>query len=176
MAKYCCPQCGETDKLSVNILTSAKLTQYEGNFETDPNGDHEWDGDSLMTCKDCSYCNASRQFDQGISEEQALARILRHLAKLGWTPDDIYDEDDPVNLVGMSVDEVVAECRAYEECHLRVSKDGKFGAIFLVWGNSPMELVADHTTRWGLDEAVDAALASIWPLYPDDSEIAAEVF
>ncbi len=170
-----CPNCG-SKKLSVMVTVSADLTQSGDNYETDPNGDHEWDGDSRMTCKDCNYCSASRQFDQDIGEEQALARILRHLAKLGWEPDDIYDEDDPVNLVGMSVDEVVAECRAYDDCHLRVSKDGKFGAIFLVWGNSPMELVADHTTHWGLDKAVDEALASIWPLYPDDSEIVEEVF
>lgn len=168
-----CPNCG-SKKLSVMVTVSADLTQSGDNFETDPNGDHEWDGDSLMTCNSCSYCSASRQFDQGISEEQALARILRHLAKLGWSPVEVYDEDDPIDLVGMSVDEVVVECRAYDDCHLRVGKDGKFGTIYLVWGNSPMELVADHTTRWGLDEAIDSALASVWPLYPDDSEIAEE--
>lgn len=109
-----------------------------------------------------------------ITEQQALARILRHLAKLGWTPEDVYDEDDPISLVGMSVDDVVAECRATDECHLRLGKDGEFGTVYLVWGNSPMELVADHTTRGGLGEAVDEALASIWPFYPDDSEIAEE--
>ena len=168
-----CPNCG-SKKLSVMVTVSADLTQSGDNFETDPNGDHEWDGDSLMTCNSCSYCSASRQFDQGISEEQALARALRHLAKLGWTPEDVYDEDDPIDLVGMSVDEVVEECRAFDDCHLRVGKDGKVGYIYLVWGNSPMELIADHTTRWGLDEAIDAALASVWPLYPDDSELAEE--
>jgi hypothetical protein len=158
------------------VCVSADLTQSGDNFETDPNGDHEWDGDSLMTCSSCNYCSASRQFDQGISEEQALARILRHLAKLGWMPVEVYDEDDPSDLSGMSVDEVVEECRAFSDCRLRVSNDGKVGSIYLVWGNSPMELIADHTTRWGLDEAVDAALYSIWPLYPDhSSEIAAEV-
>ena len=168
-----CPNCG-SKWLSVTVTTEARLIQYGGNFETEVEGDHEWDGESLMTCLDCSYCSASRQFDQGISEEQALARILRHLAKLGWSPVEVYDEDDPNDLSGMSVDEVVEECRAYDDCHLRVGKDGKFGTVYLVWGNSPMELVADHTTRWGLDEAIDAALASVWPLYPDDSEIAEE--
>lgn len=170
-----CPNCG-SKRLSVMVTVSADLTQSGDNFETDANGDHEWDGDSLMTCGGCGYCTASRHFDQGISEEQALARILRHLTKLGWEPVEVYDEDDPIDLAGMSVEEVVEECRASDDCHLRVGKEGKTGTIYLVWGNSPMELVADHTTRWGLDEAVDAALASIWPLYPDDSsEIAAEV-
>lgn len=168
-----CPNCG-SKSLSVTVTTEARLIQYGGNFETEVEGDHEWDGESLMTCLDCSYCSASHQFDQGISEEQALARILRHLAKLGWTPEEVYDEDDPIYLVDLPVDEVVAECRAFDDCHLRVGKDGEFGTIYLVWGNSPMELVADHTTRWGLDEAIDAALASVWPLYPDDSEIAEE--
>ena len=170
-----CPNCG-SKKLSVMVTVSADLTQSADNYETDPNGDHEWDGDSLMTCKDCSYCSASRQFDQGISEEQALARILRHLIKLGWVVDDLYDDGDPIDLAGKTIEEVVEECRATDDCNLWLSKDGRHGTVYLVWGNGPMELVADHTTRGGFGVAIDAALASVWPLYPDDSEIAEEVF
>ncbi len=171
-----CPNCG-SDRLSVMVTVSADLIQNGENFETDAAGDHEWDGDSLMTCKECSYCNASRQFDHGISEEEALARIIRHLAKLGWTPVDLYNGDDvPVDLAGMSVEEVVQECRATDECHLSVGKDGNQGVIFLVWGNSPIELIADHTTRGNLEEDVNAALESIWPEYPDDSKILQEAW
>lgn len=57
-----CPQCG-SKKLSVMVTVSADLTQSGDNFETDPNGDHEWDGDSLMTCQECQYVAASRQFE-----------------------------------------------------------------------------------------------------------------
>ena len=59
---WVCPQCG-SKKLSVVVTVSADLTQSGDNFETDPNGDHEWDGDSLMTCRECQHTAASRQFE-----------------------------------------------------------------------------------------------------------------
>lgn len=59
---WVCPKCGGK-KLSVMVTVSADLTQSGDNFETDPNGDHEWDGDSLMTCQNCQYTAASRQFE-----------------------------------------------------------------------------------------------------------------
>ena len=59
---WVCPQCGGK-KLSVMVTVSADLTQNGDNFETEPNGDHEWDGDSLMTCQNCQYTAASRQFE-----------------------------------------------------------------------------------------------------------------
>ncbi len=57
-----CPQCGSKN-LSVMVTVSADLTQSGDNFETEPAGDHEWDGDSLMTCQNCQYTAASRQFE-----------------------------------------------------------------------------------------------------------------
>ena len=57
-----CPQCGST-ALTVSVCVQAKLTQTGDNFETEPEGDHEWDGDSLMTCQNCHYTAASRQFE-----------------------------------------------------------------------------------------------------------------
>ena len=60
---WACPQCGGK-KLSVMVTVSADLTQSGDSFETDPNGDHEWDGDSLMTCQNCQYTAASRQFER----------------------------------------------------------------------------------------------------------------
>ena len=77
-----------------------------------------------------------------------MARIIRHLAKLGWTPVDLYNGDDePVDLAGICVEEVVQECRATDECHLRIGKADMHGTIFLVWGNSPVELIADHNAH-----------------------------
>ena len=71
MAKYCCPQCGETDKLQVNVLTSAKLIQYEGNFETEINGDHEWDGQSIMWCV-CGFSEASSAFECECQDDEEV--------------------------------------------------------------------------------------------------------
>ena len=58
-----CPQCG-SDSLTVSVTVEAKLTQTGDNFETEPEGDHLWDGDSLMTCQECQYTAASRQFER----------------------------------------------------------------------------------------------------------------
>ncbi|MNG23991.1 hypothetical protein D3C84_1086630 [compost metagenome] len=61
-----------------------------------------------------------------------------------------------------------------ELAHIRFSKgagaNGANGAgtLMLVWGNSPIELIADHTTNHGFDEAVDAAQRSVWPNYPEE--------
>lgn len=59
---WVCPKCG-SKKLSVMVTVSADLTQSGDNFETEPAGDHEWDEDSLMTCQECQYTAASRQFE-----------------------------------------------------------------------------------------------------------------
>ena len=59
---WTCPQCG-SDDLTVSVTVEAKLTQSGDNFETEPAGDHLWDGDSLMTCQNCQYTAASRQFE-----------------------------------------------------------------------------------------------------------------
>ena len=59
---WVCPKCGGK-KLSVMVTVSADLTQTGDNFWTEPAGDHEWDGDSLMTCQNCQYTAASRQFE-----------------------------------------------------------------------------------------------------------------
>ena len=58
-----CPQCG-SDSLTVSVTVEAKLTQTGDNFETEPAGDHLWDGDSLMTCQECQFTAASRQFER----------------------------------------------------------------------------------------------------------------
>ncbi len=60
---WVCPKCGGK-KLSVMVTVSADLTQTGDNFETEPAGDHLWDGDSLMTCRECQYTAASRQFER----------------------------------------------------------------------------------------------------------------
>lgn len=106
-----------------------------------------------------------------ITEEQALARILRHLAKLGWTHYELDDGDSEwQHIEDNSIEQVVEDCRAVEACTLRFLKDGsKTGVMLLVWGNVASELVADHSESRGFGSDVDAALRSIWPGYPDDS-------
>lgn len=64
------PHCGSTD-LTVTINVEAKLIQAPDNFETEPEGDHTWDGDSLMTCSTCHHCDSSRHFDADECDESA---------------------------------------------------------------------------------------------------------
>ncbi len=60
-----CPKCGEND-LDVQISTWARLAQDGEEISTDAddaqNGDHEWDEKSLMQCRDCGHCEASKAF------------------------------------------------------------------------------------------------------------------
>ncbi len=58
-----CPHCGSEDLLVV-VKVTAKLTQYEGNFETDvDDSDHEWGGDSRMDCRSCGFSSNARRFE-----------------------------------------------------------------------------------------------------------------
>lgn len=61
--KYACPKCS-SDHLAVDVTVSARLYQYEdGNFETEPAGDHEWDETSHMTCLECGHVDEAHLFD-----------------------------------------------------------------------------------------------------------------
>ena len=58
MAIWKCPICRDTKHLRVIVKTEAKLHQGVNmfdNFETEVVGDHEWDGDSPMSCTSCGW-------------------------------------------------------------------------------------------------------------------------
>ena len=46
-----CPQCGDDHKLDVVVTVWAHVT-YDG---TEPEGDHEWDGQSPCRCRMCDW-------------------------------------------------------------------------------------------------------------------------
>lgn len=58
---YRCPSCKSADSLSVSVVCSAKLTQKDGNIETEVEGDHEWDNSSTMWCA-CGYSDMASSF------------------------------------------------------------------------------------------------------------------
>ena len=59
---YRCPQCDSTN-LSVTVLASARLIQEpDGNFQTEVEGDHEWDDCHTMWCNDCQFCDGAISF------------------------------------------------------------------------------------------------------------------
>lgn len=60
---YVCPKCKSSEKLSVTVITSARLIQHDdGAFETEVDGDEEWDGTSSMWCE-CGFSAAVVSFD-----------------------------------------------------------------------------------------------------------------
>lgn len=69
MKGWRCPKC-KSLKLKVSIVTEAMLYQYpeEDNFETEADGDHEWDDSSQMTCLECGYADKSNKFQARVTK------------------------------------------------------------------------------------------------------------
>jgi hypothetical protein len=62
---YRCPDCKETDTLSVTVSVHAKLIQEsDGNFQTDADGDHEFSDESPMSCS-CGHDGTVVDFTVG---------------------------------------------------------------------------------------------------------------
>lgn len=96
-------------------------------------------------------------------EKTGLARTLHHLCDMGWCPHKVDDGEELILVGEASIDEVVDACSAVDECTLYLRDGTLKGTLFLVWGNSPEELIADHSECNGFGEAVDQALARAFP-------------
>jgi len=108
--------------------------------------------------------------DQHSKEKDGLLMVLMHMAEQGWVPSELWDTEEWRNFNnGAPLTSVVEACGDTEMATLRLRHtDGRTGSLGLVWGNSPLELIADHTTNHGFDEAVAAAQRSVWPNYPEE--------
>jgi hypothetical protein len=104
------------------------------------------------------------------AEKAGLFKVLDHLDDHGWRPIELWDTEEWLTFSpGLSLQAKVKEAAQTDMATLRLRHDdGRIGSIGLVWGNSPIELIADHTTNHGFDEAVRAAQRSVWPNYPED--------
>lgn len=62
---WICPDCKRRDCLTVTVQVTADLRQTDDvHFETEiEGGDHDWDGDSAMSCHSCGYIGSARQFE-----------------------------------------------------------------------------------------------------------------
>lgn len=63
-----CPHCGSKN-LVVNVMVSARLYQEDDNFETEAEGDHEWDDDNYMMCLDCDFKSCAADFDEELKHD-----------------------------------------------------------------------------------------------------------
>jgi len=73
---YKCPDCDSTE-LDVTITTMARLVQDEDGPQTLADeaqwgGDHEWNGDSIMICRECGFQAIADNFESedGDSDEE----------------------------------------------------------------------------------------------------------
>lgn len=103
-------------------------------------------------------------------EKHALFKVLQGLASQGWSVGYVNDGMERIDASGKSFAEVIEDAAAVDQAWLwfRKSAEDGVGSIMLVWGNSPIELIADYTTSHGFEQAVDAALRSAWPNYPEE--------
>ncbi|MBC7198077.1 MAG: hypothetical protein H5U32_02395 [Pseudomonas balearica] len=101
------------------------------------------------------------------AEKMALGLILGSLRSMGWEHYKLDDGEGWEFVGDKSIEQFVEDCAAVDDCSLRLLKDGRKTAVMLiVWGNSPSELIADHSCSNGFEEAVDAALREVWPEWP----------
>lgn len=97
-------------------------------------------------------------------EKAGLTHTLHHLQGAGWHPRQLDDGGlDRIDVWDLHIDDVVEQCAAVAECTL-FFRNGNFrGTLYLIWGNSPEELIADHSECEGFSEAVDLATAQAFP-------------
>ena len=63
--QFACPECGDTDNLRVVVHATAKVIQdpENENFETEIEGDHNFERKDWMMCLACEHEGEVRDFD-----------------------------------------------------------------------------------------------------------------
>lgn len=102
-------------------------------------------------------------------EAQTLKRILNFLQGAGWEVESGYDGGDDWEHCESVEDAVSLAESVYDSTlMLRHSTTRRIGHIYIVRGNSPIEMIVDHSVNGGFGEAVDAALRHVFPNYPEE--------
>lgn len=108
-------------------------------------------------------------------EKAALLKTLQMIEKRSpgeWTITFVDDGEERLPAAGKTLEEIVADASAVDMSHIffqhRHAQLGSNGKprnhyMMLVWGNSPAELIADHTIGDGFDEALDAVHEQLFP-------------
>lgn len=116
--------------------------------------------------------NTSTFASQPQTEHSGLVAVLTDLQRQGWRATDLWDGEEWSSIpVTWSADEIAEHAAETELAKLRFLSEisaGHQGVMLLVWGNSPIELIADMTMANGFDLAVELAQRSVWPNYPEE--------
>jgi hypothetical protein len=105
---WACPHCrSQSLRVNVQINTNAMLIQTgDGNFETDDDrgGDHEWDGNSQMTCCDCGFVGTAAGF-RVPDDYLALRALAEQLARTNYDGEEINPGHGKIEEFDMSGDD-----------------------------------------------------------------------
>ena len=62
--RFACPQCGDTERLHINVATMARLIQHNAiEIETEIECDHEWEDTTRMYCSACGWHGVTKDAD-----------------------------------------------------------------------------------------------------------------
>lgn len=96
------------------------------------------------------------------NEFDTLVLIIQMLQDRGWRPVRIFDDEEITPVEGLISTEIADLMAQVELCHLRMAGEDRSYLLAVCWGNSPEELVYDHSTDWGdLDEV-------LYELFPEE--------
>lgn len=116
--------------------------------------------------------NDSTSATHAITEHSGLVAVLADLQRQGWRAAELWDGEEWVPIQATwSADEIAEHAAETELSRVRFlleNRAGHEGTMLQVWGNSPIELIADMTMTHGFAEAVESAQRTVWPHYPDD--------
>lgn len=81
------------------------------------------------------------------SDREAVIRIVKGLAEMGWEPKAYSDGEDRYPLAGFSAtpEAVADDLLACDDGTLSLQKGENKGLIFFVFGNAPWEVAADSS-------------------------------
>ena len=99
-------------------------------------------------------------------EQQGLAQVIDSLKTHGWFPTRIWDGECTLKVTGWESAKIAEECSQTDEAWLHfehLKHGGWSNYIYLVWGNSPDELIADHTLNADFGLHIDAACRVVFP-------------
>lgn len=99
-------------------------------------------------------------------EKVGLIKVINALAEQGWLPTKVWDGEEYVQVAEEPAEQVAEECAAVETANLYFVNGSKKAVIFMVWGNSPSELIADSSECHGFGDVLDSALRAVWPTWP----------
>lgn len=79
--RWRCPRCHRDENLSVVVTTMMRLQQFDDDtFSTGEydkfSGDHEWDNNSLMVCRDCEHSGKAEDFTVSPPSEVIPSKVF----------------------------------------------------------------------------------------------------